>query len=88
MWLGNVSKCCLLMRRRQSRDYEDQRGSLKLKVCIEQQNFNFHTMLHQKRDTKCEQKYIGESNLNGKSVKIKTLILMLMMMHKVVCEYQ
>ena len=40
-WCGSGAECCLLMRRRQSRDYEDQRGSLKLKVCIKQQHFNF-----------------------------------------------
>ena len=44
------SKCALLMTRRQSRDYEDQRGSLKLRVCREKLNFDFQTMLHKREE--------------------------------------
>ena len=50
MFLGNVLKMRSLNDKMESGDYEDQRESLKLKVCIEQLNFNFQTMLHKREE--------------------------------------
>ena len=46
MFLGNVLKMRSLNDKMESGDYEDQRGSLKLKVCMEQLNSNFQTLVH------------------------------------------